>query len=174
MDRPLAGRSIVIVEDEPNIALDIATAFQNAGAQVTTTTTLDHAKTLVEHDGLAAAVLDHGLGNGNSSSLCERLAERGIPFVIYSGFGTIDEGACRKAPQSPNQPTRPPSLLRLSACFTVGRFQTETLPPFVMHSGLAAIDTSSCHSAPHILKPADPAEIVAALVTLLDGRNTSN
>ena len=28
----LAGRSILIVEDEPLIALEIVTAFQNAGA----------------------------------------------------------------------------------------------------------------------------------------------
>ena len=97
MDRPLAGRSILIVEDEPIIALEIVAAFEKAGAQVTTTTTLRHATILVENDGLSAAVLDHGLGDGDSSSLCERLTERNIPFVIYSGFAPIDDGACRKA-----------------------------------------------------------------------------
>ena len=41
MDRPLAGRSILVVEDEPVIALDIVMAFEKAGAQVTTTTPSD-------------------------------------------------------------------------------------------------------------------------------------
>ena len=36
MDRILTGRSILIVEDEPLIAIDIANAFTQAGARVLT------------------------------------------------------------------------------------------------------------------------------------------
>jgi DNA-binding response OmpR family regulator len=61
----------------------------------TTTNTLKQALILIEHDGLAFAILDHALGDGDSTRLCERLTERGIPFVIYSGFKKV-EGA-RKA-----------------------------------------------------------------------------
>jgi CheY-like chemotaxis protein len=86
MPSNLAGRSILVVEDEPLIALDIVDAFKTAGAAVTTTTSLEHARLLVEHDGLSAAILDHKLGDGDSRSLCARLKERDIPFVIYSGF----------------------------------------------------------------------------------------
>jgi PleD family two-component response regulator len=57
----LHGRSILIVEDEPLIALDIAQAFEDAGAEIVVTSTLHHALVLVEHDGLSAAVLDHAL-----------------------------------------------------------------------------------------------------------------
>ncbi len=74
----LEGRSILIVEDEPLIALDIALEFEGTGAALTTTNTLDHAKVLVEHDGLSAAILDHALGDKDSSVLCARLKERGI------------------------------------------------------------------------------------------------
>jgi len=44
-------RSILIVEDEPLIALDIAQAFEDAGAEIVVTSTLHHALVLVEHDG---------------------------------------------------------------------------------------------------------------------------
>ena len=90
----LSGRTILIVEDEPLIALDIASAFEQAGAKVTTTNTLQHAVLLVEHDGLSAAILDHALGDGDSNILCKRLAERQIPFVNYSGLRDLP-GACR-------------------------------------------------------------------------------
>ena len=49
----------------------------------------------IEDDGLSAAILDHGLPDGDSTQLCERLAARSIPFVIYSGYGALD-GACAK------------------------------------------------------------------------------
>jgi DNA-binding response OmpR family regulator len=52
---------------------------------------------LVEHEGLAAAILDHALGDGDSSQLCARLKERDIPFVIYSGFSKVD-GVCSDGP----------------------------------------------------------------------------
>lgn len=87
MDHPtLQGRSILIVEDNPIIVMDITLAFGPTGAQLTTTNTLKHALLLAEHDGLSAAILDHALGNGDSSLLCKRLTERGIPYMIYSGY----------------------------------------------------------------------------------------
>jgi DNA-binding response OmpR family regulator len=93
MRSKLAGRSILVVEDEPLIAMDIADAFKSAGATVTSTTSTKHALLLAEHEGLAAAIVDHGLGDCDSSQLCARLKERDIPLVVYSGFSKI-EGAC--------------------------------------------------------------------------------
>ena len=93
MERPtLQGRSILIVEDEPIIVMDLTQALEHTGAAVTSTNTLKHALLLVEHDGLSAAILDHALGDDNSTLLYKRLKERGIPFLIYSGFPKI-EGA---------------------------------------------------------------------------------
>src|SRR6185295_16006568 len=94
MQRPsLEGRSILVVEDEPLIVMDISQAFEATGAALTTTNTLKHALILVEHDGLSAAILDHGLSDGDSSEVCKRLNERGIPFILYSGFPHVD-GDC--------------------------------------------------------------------------------
>jgi DNA-binding response OmpR family regulator len=97
MDRILIGRSILIVEDEPLIAMDIVQAFERAGARVLSASTLRQALLFVENDGLSAAVLDHGLGDGDSSRLCERLKERDIPFVLHSGYSHLED-ACRDAP----------------------------------------------------------------------------
>ncbi len=98
MSRPnLKGASILVVEDEPLIVMDISMAFETQGAHLTTTNTLRHAKLLVEHDGLSAAILDHALPDGDSASICSRLTERGIPFLMYSGYKTTD-AACKDAP----------------------------------------------------------------------------
>jgi DNA-binding response OmpR family regulator len=85
MPSKLAGRSVLIVEDE------------HAGVAVTTTNTLKQALILVEHDGLAAAILDHALDDGDSTRLCQRLKVRDVPFVIYSGLDDVD-GACVHGP----------------------------------------------------------------------------
>ena len=97
MEHPtLQGRSILIVEDNPIIVMDFTLAFEHTGAALTTTNTLKHALLLVEHDGLSAAILDHALGDGDSSLLYKRLTERGIPFMIYSGLPRT-EGASQEA-----------------------------------------------------------------------------
>ena len=98
MSRPsLQGASILVVEDEPLIALDISNAFEGTGAQLTTTNSLKHAKVLVENDGLSAAILDHALSDGDSTSICTRLKERDIPFLMFSGYPPTDN-ACQGAP----------------------------------------------------------------------------
>ena len=63
----------------------------NAGAMVLSACTLDRALHLVEHAGLSAAVLDYGLADNDCGSLCERLQERRIPFVIYSGYRIVKD-----------------------------------------------------------------------------------
>ena len=84
------GRNILVVEDEPIIALDIVSAFQDAGAFVSVATTLADATHLVEQDGLSAAVLNFG---HDANELCARLRARGVPFVLHSGFGIMGD-AC--------------------------------------------------------------------------------
>ena len=115
MQRPsLDGRSILIVEDEPLIVMDITQQFEVTGAALTTTNTLHHAMILAEHDGLSGAILDHALGDGDSSRLCMRLKERGIPYIIYSGHTTV-EGPCAGAPHV-GKPAAPGELVFKMEC----------------------------------------------------------
>jgi DNA-binding response OmpR family regulator len=82
----LMGRRILIVEDEALIAIDLASAFEDAGATVSIAASLAQGVLLVEEAGLSAAVLDYGLRDGDCDTLCTRLTARGIPFVFHSGF----------------------------------------------------------------------------------------
>ena len=98
MEHPaLRGRSILVVEDEVLIAMDIVQALERAGASATMTTTIRHALILVEHDGLSAAIMDHALSDGESTELCARLKARGIPYLNFSGYDPV-EGASADAP----------------------------------------------------------------------------
>ena len=109
----LSGVSLLVVEDEPLIAMDIAMAFEDCGAHITSTNTLKHAVLLVEHDGLSGAILDHALPDGDSSILCARLKERGVPFMIYSGYEKV-EGPCQGAPHL-SKPATPGMLVAAMA-----------------------------------------------------------
>jgi CheY-like chemotaxis protein len=82
----LSGRSILIVEDEPLVALDVRAAFSAAGASVLSAASCSEALRLVNTPGLSAAIVDINLGHGEDcSAVCERLSERGIPFVFFTG-----------------------------------------------------------------------------------------
>ena len=96
--RPLDGRSILVVEDEPLIALDIVDALEKAGAAVLTMDTLKHALIAAERPGITGAIVDRLMKDGDATPLCERLNERGIPFLIYSGLSKTGRGACALAP----------------------------------------------------------------------------
>jgi CheY-like chemotaxis protein len=98
MSGELAGRSILVVEDEFIIAMEIVAGLRAAGASVTEARTVKDALTRVENPGLAAAVVDHGLSDGDSSAVCDRLDEKGIPFVIYTGYTRL-KGPCSAGEQ---------------------------------------------------------------------------
>lgn len=81
----LAGRSILVLDDEPLICLDVAKRLQDAGASVLSASHLQKALILADRPGLSAAVLDFDLGNADSSALCWKLADRHIPFLFHTG-----------------------------------------------------------------------------------------
>jgi CheY-like chemotaxis protein len=86
----LAGRSILVVEDEPVIALQLESQLNAAGARVYSAGRLREALYMAEHPALSAAVLDFRLGGDNSAAVCRRLADLGIPFMFYTGFSDAD------------------------------------------------------------------------------------
>ena len=120
MEHPaLRGRSILVIEDEPLIGMDIRQALEQTGATVTQTTTVRHALILVEHDGLSGAIMDHALADGDSTELCVRLKARGIPYVSNSGYDPV-KGASLEAPHV-SKPATMNVLLSTLAAPLVGR-----------------------------------------------------
>ena len=96
MQGALAGRKILIVEDDPLITLDMTEALEPTGASIITTNTLVQALALIDQDDLSGAILDLGLPDGDSTELCARLKEREVPFFIYSGYPPAN-GSCAEA-----------------------------------------------------------------------------
>jgi CheY-like chemotaxis protein len=80
----LAGCTILIVEDEPLIALEVHAAFREVGANTVAASDAEEAQRMAHTPGLSAAVVDINLGDGDCSSVCELLAELNIPFVFYT------------------------------------------------------------------------------------------
>jgi CheY-like chemotaxis protein len=83
---PLRDRSILVVEDEPLIALELHAALSRAGASVLAGTSLDEAMRIISYADIAAAILDVSLGAHDCSPACAALARRRIPFIFYSGY----------------------------------------------------------------------------------------
>ena len=105
----LSGHSILVLEDEPLIALEITEALGQAGAKVFVAHSLREALRFADHPALSAAIVDLGLSDGDADSVCERLVARAIPFVIYTGHERVPE-TCRQGIQVP-KPARSSDLI---------------------------------------------------------------
>jgi CheY-like chemotaxis protein len=82
----LAGRTILVVEDEPLLALEVQSAFSAAGASIMSAGDSSEALRMLGSSDLSAAVVDINLGRGDDcSAVCDRLLDRRIPFVFYTG-----------------------------------------------------------------------------------------
>jgi DNA-binding response OmpR family regulator len=126
MEAPFMGRLILIAEDEPLIALEITQAFEDAGAKVVLARTLNEALLGVEDHALSAAILDHALSDGDCSKVCERMKERSIPFVSYSGYDRL-QGACH-AGVLVKKPVAMSELLAIVGALLPGRLKPDRLP----------------------------------------------
>jgi CheY-like chemotaxis protein len=82
----LSGVRVLVVEDDPLLAMDLDATLVGAGAVVVDLCrTLDEALLRADADDFVVAVLDFGLGSETVSPVARRLVDRGVPFVLYTG-----------------------------------------------------------------------------------------
>lgn len=81
------GQSILIVEDEPIIALALEDMLADEGAEVCLAERLEDAFALLETGAPDAAILDVNVHGQASYPLARALAGRSIPFIFATGYG---------------------------------------------------------------------------------------
>jgi DNA-binding response OmpR family regulator len=82
---PLVGVAVLIVEDEPLIALDLHAALSAAGAGIMAATDAEEALRLIRRNDVTVAVLDIGLGERDCTAVCQALLHHSIPFLFHTG-----------------------------------------------------------------------------------------
>ena len=107
----LSGLRILLVEDDPIIALDIAETLTQAGASVIGPAhRVEAALSLIESEALDVAVLDYRLEAETSLPAAARLAEKKVPFLFYTSSRGEPERVHGDVPIL-DKPTRPERLL---------------------------------------------------------------
>ena len=85
----LIGQRLLIVEDEPLVALVLAGALEDAGATIVgTAASVDEALRSIETEAIDAVILDRNLRGRAVDGVVSVLTGRGIPFLFVSGYGS--------------------------------------------------------------------------------------
>lgn len=89
----LMGHRVLIIEDEPLIAIDLEGALLKLRVQVAgIATTPDDAVRAVADPQVTAAIVDLWLGGRSVRDAIVALVNRGLPFVFYSGMDDTPTG----------------------------------------------------------------------------------
>jgi CheY-like chemotaxis protein len=84
----LAGRRILVVEDEVLVAMDISMVLEDAGAEVgEPATNCRIALDRINTEKYDVAILDGNLGGEPIDAVAAALTRRRVPFVFVSGYG---------------------------------------------------------------------------------------
>jgi PAS domain S-box-containing protein len=83
-----SGKRIIVIEDEPLVAMDVEAQLQSAGWNVVGMAgTLEQARALIGSTECDAALLDVNLGGKPVDELAAALTRRNIPFAFATGYG---------------------------------------------------------------------------------------
>ncbi|MBG20711.1 MAG: hypothetical protein CML31_12280 [Rhizobiales bacterium] len=80
-----AAKTILIVEDDPFIALDAADTIEGLGMDCIIAHDCKSALRYIESTTFDAALLDFNLGRESSVSIAHRLEAAGLPYCFISG-----------------------------------------------------------------------------------------
>ena len=87
---------ILIADDQPLIALDLAFAVEDAGGLVAgPTASVKESLELINAHPVAGAILDVNLVDGDISPVAEHLIGLGVPIILQTGIGLPNELAAR-------------------------------------------------------------------------------
>lgn len=82
------GRRVLVVEDEPLVAMDLAGALTEAGHVVVgPAATIEAARKLIDAEAFDAALLDANLNGVAVDEIAEALSRLATPFAFVTGYG---------------------------------------------------------------------------------------
>ena len=114
MNEQLAGKRILVVEDEYFIASDLKGALQKEGAVVIGPVGyLDQGLALLEGGAIDAAVLDVNLEGAHSYAIADRLRDLSVPYLFLTGYDALPE-TYRSAPRI----AKPFNMRAVTDCMT--------------------------------------------------------
>lgn len=89
----LAGRRVLVVEDEMLILMMVEDMLADMGCEaVTSAATVDQALACVKSQAFDVAVLDINLDGNKSYPVADALAALGTPFLFSTGYGDHSSG----------------------------------------------------------------------------------
>jgi len=87
----LAGRRMLVVEDQFVIAMDMEQMLRSLGADaVDLATNIPDAVAILERTPPDVAILDLKLGTGTTAAIADALQARSIPLIFVTGYGDLD------------------------------------------------------------------------------------
>jgi CheY-like chemotaxis protein len=117
----LTGRHILVVEDEPLIAMTVEDMIFELGAiTVGPAANVAEGLRLAAHVPLDAALLDVNLNGSRSDEIAHFLTRRGIPYIFATGYG---RSGIESFPDAPviTKPFRADTLAQMLSALLDGR-----------------------------------------------------
>ncbi|GGD90737.1 hypothetical protein GCM10011390_06830 [Aureimonas endophytica] len=109
----LAGKRVLIVEDEHFLAEEMAQAVRNVGGIVLgPVADVESALRIVEEGGVDASILDIRLGDDTSFPIASALKETGVPVIFVTGYddwfipNDLDDIPVHRKPTDPDNVVR--------------------------------------------------------------------
>jgi DNA-binding NtrC family response regulator len=107
---------VLIVEDEPLIAMMIEDALTEAGAAIAgLAATVAEALAAIGAGSRDLAILNLSLAGEDAGRVADALAERGVPFAFVSGYLTHPAMTAHAAAPALRKPFDPDDLMRILA-----------------------------------------------------------
>jgi CheY-like chemotaxis protein len=113
----LAGLTILVVEEQPLVALDLQTALEQAGAEVMVARNATEALARINEYVFAAAVVDWRPGSDDHRVVARALKQEQVRFLFYATHPPEDVTTVRGAPIF-LKPGRPEEIVQALALLT--------------------------------------------------------
>ena len=108
----LSGCAVLIIEDEPLIAMMVEDAMTEAGAAIAgVAATVAEALAAIDSGSCDAAALDLNLAGEDAGRVADALAAHGVPFAFVSGYHTHPAMTAHPAAPALRKPFDPDDLV---------------------------------------------------------------
>jgi DNA-binding response OmpR family regulator len=112
--KPARRPRILIVDDEPMIAIDLESVLLDAGFEIAGIAgNLEKALSIVESGVFDVAIIDANLNGVSAAPIAVAMAARGLPFLVLSGYALEQLDKALRAGGYLQKPANPAQIVKV-------------------------------------------------------------